>query len=404
MKKVVVLLCAIALLCAGLPVTALANESAAEDFLVYDGILEEYVGAGGDIVIPESLGVKEIATRAFAQNTDITSVVIPEGVEVIGESAFSGCASLELVTLPYSLEELGTHAFSSTAITKITIPGQVAVISYGAFSVCEYLAEINISYGVEEILPIAFTCTAAERIVFPETVELICGSAFSNNKNADARRLEYVICNPNCEIGAYTDTSRTASKHEWSGYMAPWDDNKGDREHRMIVPEGSKLAEKLNGEFNEAWMKANSDSGKSDTYKVVTEKESYFEELPENQENFGIQKPEDNKMEETPSDVGTNPEENGNKGATSNNQSNKKPSNGGEDTVYVTKPGDNSMASAIIIVGGIFGGVMLIGIISVVILVATGKLGGSKKNEEVSELEKLKSELEQLKNEKKENE
>ena len=42
---------------------------------------------GGDIVIPESLGVKEIATRAFAQNNDITSVVIPEGVEIIGESA-----------------------------------------------------------------------------------------------------------------------------------------------------------------------------------------------------------------------------------------------------------------------------------------------------------------------------
>ena len=110
MKKVFVLLCTVVLLCAGLPVTALANESAAEDFLVYDGIFEEYVGAGGDIVIPESLGVKEIATRAFAQNNDITSVVIPEGVEIIGESAFSGCGSLELVTLPYSLEKLGTHA------------------------------------------------------------------------------------------------------------------------------------------------------------------------------------------------------------------------------------------------------------------------------------------------------
>lgn len=404
MKRLLVLLCVLALAFSLFPTTTFAAESAEGDFLVYDGILEEYIGEGGDLVIPVSLGVKEIATRAFAQNEDILSVVIPEGVETIGEGAFSGCSSLEKVTLPYSLEELGTHAFASTAITEIVIPGKVAVISYGAFSVCEYLENIVISYGVEEILPIAFTLTAAERVVFPETVELICGRAFSNNKNADARRLEYVICNPNCEIGAYTDTSRTAAKHEWKSYLTPWDDNKGDREHRMIVPEGSKIAEKLNGEYNEAWMKANSDSGKSDSYKVVTEKEKYFEELPENQPDYGLQKPVENtdKTDNPGSGLGGKEEgDSGNETGGSSSGSGNKNQTSSNNDIYVTKPGDNSMATAIIVVAAIFGGVMLIAIIAVVILVATGKFGGKKK-EEQSELEKLKAELEALKNDKKE--
>ena len=40
-------------------------------------------------IIPE--GVKEIASFAFKDCKDLTSVVIPEWVTKIGSSAFSGC-------------------------------------------------------------------------------------------------------------------------------------------------------------------------------------------------------------------------------------------------------------------------------------------------------------------------
>ena len=65
-------------------VAFVAEESDEGDFLVFDGVLEEYVGDGGDVVIPASLGVEEIAANAFQNNADVTSVVFPEGVETIG--------------------------------------------------------------------------------------------------------------------------------------------------------------------------------------------------------------------------------------------------------------------------------------------------------------------------------
>ena len=88
MKKILSILAVLALMLSisvlGVgTVASAAVESAAEDFFVYDGVLEEYVGEGGDVVIPASLGVVEIASRAFYENTDITSIVIPEGVKVM---------------------------------------------------------------------------------------------------------------------------------------------------------------------------------------------------------------------------------------------------------------------------------------------------------------------------------
>lgn len=142
MKRFLVVLSVLAILATccimGIGTVAFAaEESSPDDFLVFDGVLEEYVGAGGDVVIPASLGVKEIAANAFENNTDITSVVIPEGVEVVGYWSFRKCTSLEAITLPYSLCELAEHCFSSAPITEITIPGNVDVVGYGAFSSCK---------------------------------------------------------------------------------------------------------------------------------------------------------------------------------------------------------------------------------------------------------------------------
>lgn len=376
-------------------VASAATESAEEDFSVFEGILEEYLGAGGDVVIPASLGVKEIAAQAFFSNKDITSLVIPEGVEVIGEKAFSQCANIELLTLPYSLEEIGSHAFSRVAVTKLTIPGNVEVVEYGAFVGAEYLTELTLSYGVKEILPLAFSLCAVERVVFPETVELICGFSFSNNKNGEARGFEWIICNPSCEITGYADTARKSFNHEWISNKTPWCDNVKDREHKIVVPEGSSIERQLKNEYNEDWLKANSDSGKSDKYRVVLETEKYFEDLEENQEGYGTQKPEENK--DNTDGQGNSEDTNGsNKNPQGSNGGNNSNSNSNGNPQYVTQT-DSSMSMAIIIVGCIFGGIMLIAILAVVILVATGKLGGAKKEKKpevnMEEFEAMKAQL-----------
>lgn len=56
--------------------------------------------------------IKQIGDGAFCGSV-ITGMVIPEGVEIIGEQAFSGCELLKQITIPGSVTEIGYLAFSS---------------------------------------------------------------------------------------------------------------------------------------------------------------------------------------------------------------------------------------------------------------------------------------------------
>ena len=62
------------------------------DFPVVNGILLEYQGSGGNVVIPDS--VIKIGDSAFWQCGSLTSVTIPTSVTSIGMVAFRDCSSL----------------------------------------------------------------------------------------------------------------------------------------------------------------------------------------------------------------------------------------------------------------------------------------------------------------------
>ena len=394
MKKLLALLAVVALLltCTVMgvgTVASAAEESPEADFLVYDGVLEEYVGAGGDVVIPASLGVTEIAAQAFYNNTDITSVVIPEGVEIVGYWSFRGCENIERIELPYSLEELAEHCFSSASITEIVIPGNVEVVGYGAFSSCQYLEKVTLSYGVKEIMVLAFAGCGVGDVVFPETVELICGGSFSNNKNANVGKAKMIICNPDCEIGGWTkDSSKDAYAHSWHGYCLPFSSNAAATRYDIYVPKGSEVANALNENITK-WHDADKAAGGSslggghDSFDVKEKDASYFD-IPENKEGYGKQPPaktdDGNKTpsggnetpgeggDETPGEGG----EDGNKGGSTSNK------NQGGGTQTIVQQGGSNMGTMLIIIICVFGGIILIAIIAVVILLATGKLGGKK--------------------------
>ncbi len=59
----------------------------------------------------DGLTVVGIAPSAFRDNTDIVSLVLPEGLQTIGADAFSGCLALKTVSLPASLNNIGRGAF-----------------------------------------------------------------------------------------------------------------------------------------------------------------------------------------------------------------------------------------------------------------------------------------------------
>ena len=79
------------------------------DFVIKNGVLTKYNGAGGDVVIPES--VTSIGGRTFYGCSSLTNVTIPESVTSIGYYAFNGCSSLTSVTIPDNVTSIGDGAF-----------------------------------------------------------------------------------------------------------------------------------------------------------------------------------------------------------------------------------------------------------------------------------------------------
>ena len=82
--------------------------------------IERYIGSGGDVVIPAEIDGKPVSAignvvgtiGAFQDCTNVTSVVIPDGVVEIQDNAFYGCTNLEVVTVPSSVTLLRNCAFS----------------------------------------------------------------------------------------------------------------------------------------------------------------------------------------------------------------------------------------------------------------------------------------------------
>ena len=60
----------------------------------------------------DGIPVKSIGNNAFADNNDIKSVYIPDGVTSIGEGAFLRCGFLESVNIPESVTSIGKGAFA----------------------------------------------------------------------------------------------------------------------------------------------------------------------------------------------------------------------------------------------------------------------------------------------------
>ena len=191
------------------------------------GVLTEYKGPGGDVVIPE--GVKEIGDEAFTDCEDLASVTIPESVRKISSYAF-GESSLQSVTIPKSVQSIGGMAFcdcenltsvtfqdredasgielnifsNSCNITNVTIPRCVARIAFvlfedtlwlknlGEFAVLDHFlikyqgreTNVVIPEEIEELGWYSFAyCESVKHVVIPEGITEIGHGTFQNCAN-----------------------------------------------------------------------------------------------------------------------------------------------------------------------------------------------------------------------------
>ncbi len=125
--------------------------------------------------------VKEIANGAFAR-TELQSILIPEGVEILATGVFSGCGYLEEVMLPETLVSIGRQAFSEcTSLSRIDLPDGITKLEYGTFLGCTSLFRVNLPTHLTVIGEMAFSgCEKLKNIAFPRELSVIEREAFAD--------------------------------------------------------------------------------------------------------------------------------------------------------------------------------------------------------------------------------
>lgn len=176
-----------------------AEAAEAEGIVSERGAVTGYDGKAEELEIPAAIGdytIDTIQAGAFQGNTDLRSVVIPEGVTWIQAGAFEGCSNLEQVVFPGTLLEIGQNAFRDCRnLREIELPDSVRSIGAGAFSEMGGLIKVHLPEGLEEIPENCFDGTMLDVLVIPASVTKIAD-------HATYGAAAIVIQNPEAEIGA----------------------------------------------------------------------------------------------------------------------------------------------------------------------------------------------------------
>lgn len=336
-----------------------------DDFEFSDGTLIEYLGDDSEVVVPsvdrDGNPVTHIDSRAFRYNESVTSVVISEGIETMGNEVFEFCSNLVETTLPYSLTEAGYSIFRHTNLQSIVVPGQLKIIPSN-FIVANSCSDIVISPGVEEIQHESLYGSYTE-IIFPSSVLIIEASTFPY-QHSDC---SLYFCNPDVILGR---PSSSAFGDEYGAIF--WERENSKHDIRFYSLKGSAVEDFVK-EY-QSGMGVHKD-GKSYNHEVtfmgVTQEK--LDQMQAKCEERGITSAPE--VEETPDDTGSGTSgtsSTGNGSGTTN-----KNNNDGSGSTSTTN-GDSNMLMIIIIVVAAFFFIIIIVVVVVLVVVMNKK--NKKKN------------------------
>ncbi len=160
--------------------------------------LVDYIGNERELALPSDHNGEAYSIHGYAfAKSDITGVVIPEGVLGIGDYAFFECDGITAVTIPGSVLRIGAYAFAMcdnlrtvTYDPKDPENSGEQIIGESAFRGDKNLTEFNMGEGVSYIGSAAFYgCFASDSdlggcsITIPASVERIGNYAFAYCEN-----------------------------------------------------------------------------------------------------------------------------------------------------------------------------------------------------------------------------
>ncbi|MBP3437169.1 MAG: leucine-rich repeat domain-containing protein [Clostridia bacterium] len=138
---------------------------------------------------------KVIADYAFARQTELVRVSIPDGVLSIGVAAFAGCTRLRSIKVPESVTRLPKSAFANCEnLASVTLPKTMTIIEEKAFYCCEGLKTIQLPEALTEIGSFCFQkCAKLEEIQIPSSVKSIGSYAFYECKSLTEVKIPFGV-------------------------------------------------------------------------------------------------------------------------------------------------------------------------------------------------------------------
>ncbi len=123
-----------------------------------------------------------IVDCAFRDRTNLVRVVLPDGIQYIGDYAFRNCSALTTLKVPDSVKRIGVYAFYDCKALRTAIIGNgVTSIGERAFYNCTALEKITLGNSIESIGSYAFyDCDALTEVVLPDSLTSIADYLFAN--------------------------------------------------------------------------------------------------------------------------------------------------------------------------------------------------------------------------------
>jgi len=119
----------------------------------------------GEIVLPD--GLEYLGEGAFKGCFNLVKITIPEGITEIQAEMFADCTALKSFTASSGLKKVGYAAFSGSGLEEITLPDTVEEIENSAFYSCKLLRRINIGKGLKYIgHDIAMLCWELKSVIY----------------------------------------------------------------------------------------------------------------------------------------------------------------------------------------------------------------------------------------------
>ncbi len=184
------------------------------------------------IIVPDTylgLPVIQISDYAFAFESDITEIRLPDSIVKIGKGAFDICTALVTVNIPDGITIIDNFTFAECAsLSELEIPDSVTSIGASAFYGCTSLSKLNVPNAVTKIGESAFCgCKALTSLEIPSAIELIEISAFDDCTSLTYNTYEGLLYLGNSVdkylvlIGRADDTVKSVTMHADTKIMLP---------------------------------------------------------------------------------------------------------------------------------------------------------------------------------------